>query len=55
MLQHERKDLGLPGLTPDGFEIVFLVCEIKRVAHGFKQGKDIVVTLVLFYKCLVPE
>jgi len=33
MLQHERKDLYLLGITPDSFETVFLVCEIKRIAH----------------------
>ncbi len=36
MLQHERKDLCLLGTTPDGFETVFLVCEIKPIVHGDK-------------------
>jgi len=34
MLQHERQDLCLLGVTPDSFESVFLVCEIKRIVHG---------------------
>jgi hypothetical protein len=34
MLQHERKDLRLPGNTVDGFESVFLVYEIKGIAYG---------------------
>jgi hypothetical protein len=34
MLKHERKDLRLPGNTLDSFKNVFLVCEIKRIAHG---------------------
>jgi len=36
MLQHERKDTRLLGLTPDSFESVLLACEIKRVVHGDK-------------------
>jgi len=36
MLQHERQDLCLLGLTPDSFESVFLACEIKRIVHGDK-------------------
>jgi len=36
MLQHQRKDLCLPGNTLDSFETVFLVCEIKRIVHGDK-------------------
>jgi len=31
MLQHERQDLCLLGLTPDSFESVFMACEIKRM------------------------
>jgi hypothetical protein len=34
MLKHQRKDLSLPGNTLDGFEYIFLVCEIERIAHG---------------------
>jgi hypothetical protein len=34
MLQHEREDLRLSGNTPDDFESVFLICEIKRITHG---------------------
>jgi len=36
MLQHQRKDLCLRGHTPDSFETVFLVCEIKRIVHSDK-------------------
>jgi len=36
MLQHERKDSGLLGLALDKFQNVFLVCEIKRIVHGYK-------------------
>jgi len=36
MLQHERQDLCLLGLTADGFKSVFLVCKIKRIVHGNK-------------------
>jgi len=36
MLQHERKDFSLLGLTPDSFESVFLAREIKRIVHGDK-------------------
>jgi len=36
MLQHKRKDLCLPENTPNSFESVFLVCEIKRIVHGEK-------------------
>jgi len=36
MLQHERKDLCLLGITPDSFETVFLICEIKRIVHSDK-------------------
>jgi len=48
MLQHERKDLCLLGLTPDSFEGVFLACEIKRIVHGDKYGSHVVVALKLF-------
>jgi hypothetical protein len=34
MLQHERKDLCLPGDAVDSFENLFPVCEIKGVTHG---------------------
>jgi hypothetical protein len=34
VLQHERKDLGLPGNTVDDFESIFLICEIKCITHG---------------------
>jgi hypothetical protein len=36
MLQHERKDLCLPGNTLDSFESVFLVREFKRIMYGFE-------------------
>ncbi len=36
MLQHEHKDLCLLGITPDSFETVSLVCEIKRIVYGDK-------------------
>jgi len=36
MLQHERKDLCLLGLTPNDLESVFLACEIKRIVHRNK-------------------
>ena len=52
VLQHERKDLCLPGNTLDGFESVLLVCEIKRIIHGDQQRSDIFVTLKLFQECL---
>jgi len=38
ILQHESKNLGLLGVGLDGFQSVFVVREIKRVVHGFKQG-----------------
>jgi hypothetical protein len=34
MLQHEQKDLWPPGNTLDVFEMVFQVCEIKRIVHS---------------------
>jgi hypothetical protein len=34
MLKHERKDLCLPGNKADGFENVFLICELEPIAHG---------------------
>jgi len=36
MLQHQRKDSGLLRLALDGFQSVYLVCEIKRIVHRFK-------------------
>jgi hypothetical protein len=48
MLKQERKDLCLLGNALDNFESVFLVCEIKRIAHGGEQGSDVIVTLKLF-------
>ena len=47
ILQHESKDLSLLGLGLDRFQSVFVVCEIKRVMHGFKEGLDIAVALIL--------
>jgi len=48
ILQHKSEDFGLLGLGLDGFQSVFVVCEIKRVVHAFKEGSDIVVALILF-------
>ena len=48
VLQHERKDLCLPGNMLDSFESVLLVCEIKRIVHGDEQRSEIFVTLKLF-------
>jgi len=48
ILQHKGNDLSLLGLGLDGFQSVFVVCEIKRVVHAFKEGPDIVVALILF-------
>jgi len=36
ILQHKSEDFGLLGLGLDGFQGVFVVCEIKRVVDGFK-------------------
>jgi len=36
MLEHEHKDLCLPGSKPDSFESVLLACEIKHIVHGDK-------------------
>jgi len=52
ILQHESKDFGLFRLRLDGFQSVFMMCEIKCVVHGFEQGSDVVITLVLFQECL---
>jgi len=48
ILQHKSKDLSLLGPGLDGFQSVFVVCEVKRVMHGFKEGPDIVIALILF-------
>jgi len=48
ILQHKSKDLSLLGLGLDGFQCVFVVCEIKRVVHALKEGSDIVIALILF-------
>ena len=48
MLQHERKNLCLPGNTVDSFESLFSICEIKRIAHSSDQGLDVPVTFKLF-------
>jgi len=48
ILQHKSKDLSLFGLGLDGFQSVFVVCEIKRIVHCFKEGSDIPVALILF-------
>ena len=34
VLQHEHKNLRLPGQTLNGLESGFLICEIKRITHG---------------------
>jgi len=36
MLQHERKNSGLFGLALHRFQNFFLICEIKRIMHGYK-------------------
>jgi len=36
MLQHERQDSGLLGRALHRFQNVFLICEIKRIVHGYK-------------------
>jgi len=48
VLQHKSKDLSLLGLGLDGFQCVFVVREIKRVVHAFKEVSDIAVALILF-------
>jgi len=48
ILQHKSKDLSLLRLGLDGFQSIFVVCEIERVVHAFKEGSDIVVALILF-------
>jgi len=46
--QHRSKDFGLLRVGLDGFQCVFVVREIKRIVHGFHEGYDIVVALILF-------
>jgi len=36
ILQHKSEDFGLLGVGLDGFQGVFVVCEIKRIVDGFK-------------------
>jgi len=48
ILQHKSKYLSLLGLGLDGFQCVFVVCEIKCIVHAFKEGSDIAVALILF-------
>src|SRR6266403_669399 len=43
---------GPSGLRLDGFQSVFMMCEIKRIVHGFEQGLDVVVMLILLQECL---